>query len=398
MGSTDFTDCDGQERRNSSLERLCSAARFDRREIVLGRKVGSGRFCDLYDVKSLIPQPSKTSDMCSQWTRDCLAQHARRKNGEARYCVKFIQQKYMASHEGFEAAATHLSMELEWLSSLRHPRIALARAVARQGSEAYYLTGQFDSYFLLMDRMQETLPERLVKWRRQYERSASRRFSFLRRSSTSSKSIMNTRTSTNNNAANSTLAERVKVAYGIAEALDYLHSQRIIHRDLRPCNFGFQKEKASIQLFDFGYAKQLEEGEDSLQDDVSEFLPTHPYLAPEVSWRDVYNPKADVFSFTTLLYELLTLTKFKDFDVRRRAAAVCTVHLESAKTDPAVPLELLELLHRGWSIRASDRPSMSQVCGILRGLAFLLRDGVGSPSEESSSHLIMSSSMSIFAS
>ena len=147
----------GGSRRETEYSSTGSTGVFDRKEIVVGKIVGAGTYCNVYQVKA-IHLLEANDDMCVQWTRDCLAQNAtRRKSGEARYYIKFLKQHYLMDNSGFEKAASTLHNEIEILRSLRH--VSPIRAVAKQGCEAYYCNGTHDSYFWIMDRMVETLEE-----------------------------------------------------------------------------------------------------------------------------------------------------------------------------------------------------------------------------------------------
>ena len=46
---------------------------------------------------------------------------------------------------------------------------------------------------------------------------------------------------------------QILAAVSIADAISYLHSHRIIFRDLKPANIGFDNE-GTLKLFDFGFA------------------------------------------------------------------------------------------------------------------------------------------------
>ena len=86
-------------------------------------------------------------------------------------------------------------------------------------------------------------------------------------------------------------------------ALEYVHSQRVLHRDLKAANV-FLTEDASIKLGDFGTSRTV-----STQSAVNTVIGTPYYMAPEVLQRVGYGAAADTWSLGVILFELLTLKR-----------------------------------------------------------------------------------------
>ena len=105
---------------------------------------------------------------------------------------------------------------------------------------------------------------------------------------------------------------RLKIAYEIASVIAYLHTafpRPIIHRDIKPPHF-FLDNGSTPKLSNFGLSIALPEGETHVKDDP---CGTFGYMAPEAFPSGMYTEKTDVFSFGTLILELLT---------RRRASFI----------------------------------------------------------------------------
>jgi serine/threonine protein kinase len=85
------------------------------------------------------------------------------------------------------------------------------------------------------------------------------------------------------------------------KALEYVHSRRICHRDLKPDNLLVDPSKLRLKLIDFGCAKVLVKG----QPNVS-YICSRYYRAPELLFGATeYTCAVDLWSIGTILAELL---------------------------------------------------------------------------------------------
>jgi eukaryotic-like serine/threonine-protein kinase len=114
------------------------------------------------------------------------------------------------------------------------------------------------------------------------------------------------------------LAESLRIAVSVADALARAHAVGIVHRDLKPANIVVGPEGV-VKVLDFGLATFLAaEGTDTEQDtmteDTSERVPSGPgmiagtpgYMSPEQATGGRIDARSDIFSFGCLLYEMVT--------------------------------------------------------------------------------------------
>src|SRR3954451_22883816 len=87
------------------------------------------------------------------------------------------------------------------------------------------------------------------------------------------------------------------------EALQYVHDQQIVHRDVKPANLIDAPDKDGVVLVDFGVARQI--GQTEQVDAATVGIGTPRFMAPEVFAGGTVSPRSDVFSLAATLWTLL---------------------------------------------------------------------------------------------
>lgn len=91
-----------------------------------------------------------------------------------------------------------------------------------------------------------------------------------------------------------------KIAKQLVQALHYLHSNRVIHRDMKPQNI-LVGAHGRVKLCDFGFARAMSSNTVVL----TSIKGTPLYMAPELVKEQPYDLTVDLWSLGVILYELL---------------------------------------------------------------------------------------------
>ncbi|WIA16498.1 hypothetical protein OEZ85_013178 [Tetradesmus obliquus] len=145
----------------------------------------------------------------------------------------------------------------------------------------------------------------------------------------------------------------------VASALLYIHSRKIMHRDLKTQNI-FLKSDGIVMLGDFGICKVLEKTADF----ATTVTGTPYYMAPEVCTNQPYTFKSDLWSLGCVLYELCTLTHAFAAD-----SLLSLVYQIVRGSYPPIPADMFsadmqQLVQQLLTNDAVQRPSLQQVLAL----------------------------------
>lgn len=151
-----------------------------------------------------------------------------------------------------------------------------------------------------------------------------------------------------------------KIAFQVALGMEYLHRNKIVHRDLKTLNILLDADNNAC-VADFGLSGKMKE-EGFLVGGAG----TPNYTAPEILARIHYGSKVDVYSYAIVLWEmLLKRVPFNDFQAKQIYDHVVTCNWR-------LPLPqdcrggLKRLITRCWSKNPDERPTFSEICKMFK--------------------------------
>ncbi|CAJ1926518.1 unnamed protein product [Cylindrotheca closterium] len=336
--------------------------KFDTSEIKMGELLGTGGFSGVKEVLEIElhndeiihhADESNNNDKGVEQdhhhhydvstARTHMAKHTQRL-GSARYAIKRLKDDL----DELERArgALDLAIEIKLMSAFWHPNIVKMRGTSNTEMMS-------TETFIVMDRLYGTLNDKIETWHQE--------MAMLTGCCGINKK---------HPAFRDSLKARLLVAYDLSVAFAYLHNCRLVYRDIKPENIGFDI-RGDVKIFDFGLCRSLEE-KDKCKDGGSGYKLTAktgsiPYMAPEVVLNKPYDESADVFSFGILLWELLTLDwafnglSTKDFFIQ------VAKHGQRLPIPKNAPPMTRSIMPEAWHADPSCRPTMRRIGAVIRG-------------------------------
>jgi serine/threonine-protein kinase len=178
-------------------------------------------------------------------------------------------------------------------------------------------------------------------------------------------------------AATMPLRKAVDCARQIARGLAAAHGRGIVHRDLKPENV-FVTRDGQVKILDFGLAKREVGGTEPEASERATVARTTPgtilgtigYMSPEQVRGEDADSRTDIFSFGSLLYELLFGERaFRaDTDVETMAA-ILREDPPGVRRRGAVPAELVRIVAHCLEKKPDERFQSASDLGFALGVA-----------------------------
>jgi NIMA (never in mitosis gene a)-related kinase len=130
----------------------------------------------------------------------------------------------------------------------------------------------------------------------------------------------------------------LRIFFQMVDVLKFCHEKKVMHRDLKPENI-ILSPNYEVKLIDFGVAKILQEGVNSL----TTYAESPNYMSSEIVQGNKYSFASDIRSLGVIVYELMTFKRpFDDQNLIEMSKKICS------QEPPAITLnysvELIEVV------------------------------------------------------
>ena len=166
------------------------------------------------------------------------------------------------------------------------------------------------------------------------------------------------------------IADAVRIAASIAEALEFAHQQELIHRDVKPANVMISVKGEPI-LMDFGIAKIVGGTQHTATGAV---IGTARYMSPEQIKGERIDARTDLYSLGIMLFEMLSGRPPYESD---SVMTMMMMHVQDPVPNllelrPDLPAAIVRIIYRALSKEPAERYATAAE------MASALRDVLGS--------------------
>ncbi|PKI52419.1 hypothetical protein CRG98_027172 [Punica granatum] len=155
----------------------------------------------------------------------------------------------------------------------------------------------------------------------------------------------------------------IELALDLSRGLSYLHSKKIVHRDVKTENMLLDSQRR-MKIADFGVARVEAQNPRDMTGETG----TLGYMAPEVLVGKPYSRSCDVYSFGICLWEIYCCDMpYPDLSFADVSSAVVRQNLRP-EIPRCCPSSLANVMRKCWDGNPEKRPEMEEVVRMLQAI------------------------------
>ncbi|KAF6138105.1 hypothetical protein GIB67_033519 [Kingdonia uniflora] len=155
----------------------------------------------------------------------------------------------------------------------------------------------------------------------------------------------------------------IQLALDLSRGLRYLHSKKIVHRDVKTENMLLDTHR-TVKIADFGVARVEAQNPRDMTGETG----TLGYMAPEVLDGKPYDRACDVYSFGICLWEIYCCDMpYPNLSFTEVSSAVVRQHLRP-EIPRCCPSSLANIMRKCWDGTVAKRPNMDEVVKLLEAI------------------------------
>ncbi|KAJ8768374.1 hypothetical protein K2173_021527 [Erythroxylum novogranatense] len=155
----------------------------------------------------------------------------------------------------------------------------------------------------------------------------------------------------------------IQLALDLSRGISYLHSQKIVHRDVKSENMLLDGRR-TLKIADFGVARVEAQNPCDMTGETG----TLGYMAPEVLEGKPYDRRCDVYSFGICLWEIYCCDMpYPNLSFAGVTSAVVRQNLRP-EIPKCCPSSLANIMRKCWDANAEKRPEMAEVVNMLEAI------------------------------
>ncbi|KAE9460690.1 hypothetical protein C3L33_07473, partial [Rhododendron williamsianum] len=155
----------------------------------------------------------------------------------------------------------------------------------------------------------------------------------------------------------------IQLALDLSRGLSYLHSKKIVHRDVKSENMLLDSRR-TLKIADFGVARVEAQNPRDMTGETG----TLGYMAPEVLDGKPYNRKCDVYSFGICFWEIYCCDMpYPNLSFADVSSAVVKQNLRP-EIPRCCPSSVANIMRKCWDANPEKRPEMDEVVKLLEAI------------------------------